>query len=153
MKGRNKMTKKRKLLFGVLCFATLLWTAFIFSRSLKTVGESAAESGAATSFLNRLFGSLHLSEYAVRKMAHFAEYLILALPATLGALQLVRCRLSGVVALGYALLVAVCDEFVVQMISGRGSRVSDVLIDVGGAFLGVLLVIGVVWLVKRHRTC
>ena len=153
MKERNKMTRKRKLLFGALCFATLLWTAFIFSRSLKTVGESAAESDAAASFLNRLLGSLHLSEYAVRKMAHFAEYLILALPAAWGALQLLRYRLAGAVALGYALLVAVCDEFVVQMIFGRGSRVSDVLIDFGGAFCGALCVMGAMWLVRKSRSC
>ncbi len=143
------MTKKRKIWIGVLCLVTLLWTVFIFSRSMQTGWESSAASGRLTAFLRAL--GIYLSEHLVRKLAHFAEYAILALPAT-GALLMTGRRWLPPFAWVYAILVASVDEFVVQaMTEGRGPQLSDVLIDGAGALAGLLFTVALVWLLRWIR--
>ena len=145
---KNKMTKNRKIWLGVLCFVTLLWTAFIFSRSLQTGEESSAASGRLTALIQALLGGLPVSEYFVRKLAHFTEYALLSLPAAGAALLVGRRWVFA--AWSYAILVALCDEFVVQaMTVGRGPRFSDVLIDGAGALVGAVMLM-VVWLLARR---
>ena len=148
------MTKKRQTILILLLILGILWTVFIFSRSAKTVSESAKESGRVTSFLQTLFGGLSISEHLIRKLAHFAEYLILSLPLT-GAALLLERRWMLAAFWGYTIAVAVCDEFIVQAISGRGSRISDVLIDSSGSLLGLLFMVSAVsflgWMRKRGR--
>ena len=131
------MTKKRKIVMSALLGVALLWTAFIFSRSMQTGAESSVASGRLTALLQGLLGGIPVSELLVRKLAHFAEYMILAFPVT-AALLLVRRRWLPLFSWGYALLVACADEFVVQaMTTGRGPRFTDVLIDGAGAFVGM----------------
>ena len=143
------MTKKRKIWLGVLCLVTLLWTVFIFSRSMQTGLESSAASGRLTALLRAL--GLDLSEHLVRKLAHFAEYAILAVPAT-GALLMTDRRWLPPFAWVYAILVASVDEFVVQaMTEGRGPQLADVLIDGAGALAGLLFTVALVWLLRWIR--
>ena len=143
------MTKKRKIWLGVLCLGTLLWTAFIFSRSMQTGSESSEASGRLTALLRAL--GISLSEHLVRKLAHFAEYAILALPAT-GALLMTDRRWLPPFAWVYAILVASVDEFVVQaMTEGRGPQLADVLIDGAGALAGLLFAVASMWLLRRIR--
>lgn len=145
------MTKKRKILTGALFLITLLWTAFIFSRSMQSGAESSEMSGRLTAFLQSVFDGIPVSEYFIRKLAHFGEYLILALPLT-WALMLTERRWLPAAAWGYAILVALCDEFIVQALTaGRGPRFTDVLIDSAGALTGVLGVICLSLLVRRCR--
>lgn len=144
------MTKKRKIWIGVLCLVTFLWTAFIFSRSMQTGSESSEASGRLTALLQALLG-IPVSEHFVRKLAHFGEYMILALPAT-GAVLLVSRRWLLPFAWVYALLVAFTDEFLVQaMTAGRGPRITDVLIDGAGALTGLLLTVAVFLILGRIR--
>ena len=146
----NKMTKSRKIWLGALCLVTLLWTAFIFSRSMQTGAESSAASGRLTALIRAILGGIPVSEYFVRKLAHFSEYAILSLPATSAALLV--GRRWAFAAWGYALLVALCDEFVVQaMTAGRGPRITDVLIDGAGALVGTVALV-VVWLLARRHS-
>ena len=145
MSGKRKYT-----ILGLLTLA-ILWTAFIFSRSMQTGTESSEASGRLAAFLQSLLGDLPVSEYFIRKLAHFGEYLILALPAT-GAVMLMRCRWLPVAAWGYAVLVALCDEFIVQALTaGRGPRFTDVLIDSAGALTGVIAVVFAVVILRRLR--
>ena len=135
------MTKRRKIWIGVLLGVALLWTAFIFSRSMQTGTESSAASGRLTAFLQWLLGGVPVSELLVRKLAHFVEYTILTIPLAV-ALLLMRRRWLPFLSWGYAVLVACADEFVVQaMTVGRGPRFTDVLIDGAGAFVGMGIVI------------
>lgn len=145
MSGKRKYT-----ILGLLTLA-ILWTAFIFSRSMQTGTESSEASGRLAAFLQSLLGDLPVSEYFIRKLAHFGEYLILALPAT-GAVMLMRRRWLPVAAWGYAVLVALCDEFIVQALTaGRGPRFTDVLIDSAGALTGVIAVVFAVVILRRLR--
>lgn len=148
-KRGNKMTKKRKILMGALCLTTLLWTAFIFSRSMQTGAESSALSGKLTALIREILG-IPVSEHFVRKLAHFTEYALLSLTATGAALLAGRRWVFA--AWGYAFLVALCDEFFVQaMTAGRGPRMTDVLIDGAGALLGTLALVAM-WFLARRRS-
>lgn len=145
------MTRKQKIMTAVLLVLGLAWTAFIFSRSMQSGAESSMESGRLTAFLQSLLGDIPVSEYFIRKLAHFGEYLILALPVTWAAM-LPQRRWLPAASLGYAVFVALCDEFIVQALSvDRGARFSDVLIDSAGALVGVLTVAVLFFLTRRYQ--
>lgn len=145
----------KKRLFW-LCFAgCLLWTAFIFSRSLKSGVESSVESGEALAILGRLLNRMGIgwlpSEHLLRKLGHFTEYWILGLLAFPSAKLFVR-RFSWLWAWGYALLVAILDEFLMQNLSvGRGPSLLDVAIDASGAAVALLLLLGLSWLIRKRN--
>ena len=134
-------TKRRYApVFILLC---VLWTAVIFSYSLKNGATSSHESSTVTGLLSFIMARLGVSEvpseHVVRKLAHFFEYFVL------GGLSFAAFRLSGargstLFASGYAILVALADEFICQNISeGRGPQLFDVLLDSTGAFFGVIV--------------
>lgn len=126
--------------FVLLC---VLWTAVIFSYSLKNGTTSSDESNAVAGVLAHIMARLGADfvppVHVVRKLAHFFEYFVL------GSLSFAAFRSSGArksvpLAFGYAVLVAFADEFICQNISeGRGPRLLDVLLDSAGALLGVFL--------------
>jgi VanZ family protein len=97
---------------------------------------------------------------AVRKTAHFLEFALLGcLTATLVRLiwlflarSLLLWLTAGIPSL-FCLLTAACDE-TLQIFTGRGPAVRDVLIDFAGALSGVLflhLAVGLILAVSRAR--
>lgn len=145
------MSGKRKCAIAVLFAVGILWTVFIFCRSMKSGEESSTESGRLAALLQFLLGNLPVSEHFVRKLAHFGEYLILALPLT-GAVLLMGKRWLPVAVWGYAVAVALCDEFIIQAITpGRGPRFSDVLIDSAGALVGAAAMVALFYLSRYFR--
>ena len=56
----------------------ILWVAFIFSNSMDNADASTLKSGAVLALLRRIFGSegAALTEFIVRKTAHFTEFAI-----------------------------------------------------------------------------
>jgi VanZ family protein len=143
---------KKRLAF-VCLFLCLAWTVFIFARSAKSVSESLEESGTVLEILSRILSFLGIqnmpSEHFVRKLGHFTEYAVLALPAFFAA-KLLPTRFSHVCAFGYCAAVACFDEFLVQNLSvGRGPSIFDVAIDSAGAAVVVLVL--AVWCGLRKR--
>jgi len=142
----------------LLVVLTLLTTAYIFHNSLKD-SEASHESSdkivevvepVVKPITEKLPGDKGLS-FWVRKAAHFIEFFALGLCAMALGLAL-RARFGpsflGYV-LFYVLLTAVTDEFI-QSFTGRTSSVKDVLIDLGGAVLGIALV-GAVGMVRMRK--
>ena len=152
------MTKKKHgaFVFAALC---VLWTAVIFGFSLKSGETSSSESYAVAGLLSWIMGRLSVtvppSVHVVRKLAHFFEYFVL------GGLAYAAFHSSGArrgcsLSFGYAVLVALADEFICQNISeGRGACLSDVLLDSAGALLGVfgaaVLAYFIFWNTKRKK--
>ena len=103
---------------------------------------------------NEIVDSLH---GIVRKAAHFSEF------ASLGCLTAIFARLTlglagwrsaflrtaGIPAV-FCLLCAISDE-VHQIFTGRGPRVTDVLIDFAGAVSGICLMHILIWAAGRIR--
>ena len=81
-----------------------------------------------------------LLEFYVRKLAHFSEYLLLAvtLIIPLYAHGVRKARVIFYTML-ICVLYAITDEYHQSFIDGRSPQVRDVLIDSSGALLGTLL--------------
>ena len=133
------MTKNQKarlrLLLRLVLIATL---CFIWSNSMVGKEGSASLSRTVTAWLNGI--GIPVTEHFVRKSAHFCEFGLLGCE-----LMLLFWLRSGVHfqnlcnAAFAALLSAVTDE-TIQIFSGRGSQVQDVVLDFSGALTGILLV-------------
>ncbi|MBQ7951320.1 MAG: VanZ family protein [Clostridia bacterium] len=132
--------KKRLILQGGL---TLLWTAVIFLFSLQPAKQSASLSGG---LLQALLGWIYavttveipiaLVHNLFRKMAHFAEFLVLGMFSGAFSNSLLEKRSPALI---YGGAIALLDE-TLQFITGEGRamRFSDMLID----FSGVLVAVG-----------
>ena len=127
-------------MFLVLLILVLL---FIWGNSLLNVDLSSAESGRLVRLLEKLFGEGNVSEHFVRKLAHFTEF---------AALGFLLCLLFEryFLAAAHGLFAAVADESL-QLLSGRGSQVKDVLLDFTGVLFGALAAL-LLWLLWKWWT-
>ena len=131
----------------IIAVLAALVVAFIWSNSCKSQEESSAQSSAVASFLRQILdpngripdGSFH---HYVRKAAHFAEFAILGgLIGILFREMRLRSGWAGYLLAGLpVLLVAVLDEFI-QRFTGRGSGISDVILDCFGGIFGLAIVL------------
>lgn len=124
--------RRRFVLFSMLAVGVML---FAWMMSALPPAASGAQSSWLQGLIQRLTG-LPISEFFVRKMAHFTEYLMLGLFLGGAARQLGFRRRDALLALLIALLVALVDE-TIQIFSARGPSVVDVWIDLAGAALGL----------------
>ena len=135
--------KVRHLLY-LFAILALLTVAFIWGNSLKSIPESSAQSSVVADKIQGIVDPQQKVEPSIfhnliRKLAHVTEFFILGL---------LVCGFT--VCLGYeldkrlislpmliVLLIAVGDEWI-QSFAERGSLVTDVAIDFGGALAGLL---------------
>ena len=144
------MQHYKKTIFTVLTF---LWVGVIFSFSLQT-GEVSGDM--SSSILQKMISwaavevfeefepitqiqwdFLHL---ILRKCAHFTEFAILGMLSTFTLFQTKVAR-KALIAIGFCLAIASMDETLQLFVDGRVGSAMDVLIDVAGAGVGVLVVI------------
>ena len=153
------MTKNQKLLLKITRIAlpsvlTLLWLAFIYGNSLQTGVESGEASGGVYRLVNalpRLLGlGSPISEYFIRKAAHFTEFAILGILICTDLWCFSAVSLSRPLYIGASLLsvsIPICavfaslDEFLQSFVDGRGPSVKDVIIDTSGALSATVLFI------------
>ncbi|MBE6932077.1 MAG: VanZ family protein [Ruminococcaceae bacterium] len=124
-------------LWRLACF---LWLVLIFSQSAMPAPVSQAESSGLLYFLVQIFP--FLTEYLLRKLAHFAEFAILGIllgKSLRGPAE--RLLLTG-------LLCALCDETIQLFVAGRSSQVSDIWVD----FSGILASAVFLWVIRRIRS-
>lgn len=129
------MTKPRASVCLLYSF-TLLAVAFIWGNSMLSQGASGAFSDRIEAFLLRLL-CLDELPFDVRKLAHFFEYACLG--ALSGAGFALALRHTGSRLLNHALLgllAAVIDESI-QIVTGRGPLVTDILLDFSGYLTGL----------------
>lgn len=153
----------KRILRGVCLFLILLTVGFIFYNSAQPVKASNTQSAKVAETI----GGKPKSEYEdpadwrafflhVRKAAHAIEFFTLGLE--LSFLLLVLLKRTSLLQtawniLSAALAVAVTDESI-QILSGRGARVQDVLLDFCGAAVAaaaVFLLYGAVYLWRRRK--
>lgn len=154
---------------GVLA---VVWMCVIFAFSAQKQEESGAVSEAfsyrmvssADTFFHLHFDEEELRRIAsaientVRKAAHMTEYAILAVfyYLWLGKWQPAAGK-RGLAAVGLAALYAASDETHQLFVPGRAGRFADVMIDSAGAFLGIVIFIGVkrctnfLWNRRRYK--
>ena len=125
--------KVRRLTIILLIIITL---GFIWGNSCVSQTDSAEGSENVFSIIKPiidfLFGADTLTHGIFRKIVHFSEFFLLALEFNLLYVNIKRYSpkaLFEIISIG--LFVAVIDESL-QMLSGRGPMVADVLIDFSG---------------------
>ncbi len=139
-----KLSKKTWILAALI----VAFTVFIFSNSLKNVNQSLADSNGVIgfltpllNFLERIFGPADWS-LIIRKAGHLTEFCILGILLH----SFIHCLKGDIgrtfygFGIFYGLMTGVTDEFIQSFTPGRGSMVSDVLIDFAGALIGFGLV-------------
>lgn len=132
-------------------FFIVLWIGFIFSFSLQEAAESSAISNKVTQtiiehttsetaekFDNMSAYELKQFHAAVRKCAHFAEFLILGVLMYLSTNECLR-KHKVIVAWILCILVAAIDESIQLFVDGRSGQLSDVLLDSCGSLVGIFL--------------
>ena len=141
MSEKSKRRKAADVLSVIIFVLILLTVAFIFFNSSLPRDNSQEESNFVGELLRPILNPdnrFSEREYSTltRKLAHFTEYFWLG--AELTALWFCQRRFSLWARLFIALATAVCDESI-QILSGRGPKVSDILIDFSGALTGMLV--------------
>lgn len=153
---------KKAVLKIILYFSITLTLSFIFINSAlpKTISSEGSGSvyKALISAVSTLFGENFATAFSqkftplfLRKLTHFLEFSLLSVQIiTVYALsnRLTIKNLFELFAIG--LLVAVVDESI-QILSQRGASVIDVLIDLSGYALVLLVYCGLYFLVKKRK--
>ena len=146
--------------------AVLAVAGMIFFFSAQSAKSSSNMSGRITEALLRIFvpgyDALPQStqktyktriEHVVRKLAHFFEYVLLALWATICLhVWFPKLRPRAYTLLGWLLsvLYAGTDELHQRFVKGRGPALADVGIDALGALAGALLAMLMIALLAWH---
>lgn len=140
------MQNRKKRLFPLVI--TVLIMAFIFLQSALPADLSKEESNL---IVQALIEFLHVDpkvlSFAVRKCAHFTEYLLLGLSlfATVREYDPVRLerneqwQRTALLSWGIGALYALTDEVHQAFVPGRSCEIRDMLIDSCGVAAGVLI--------------
>ena len=144
------MTEKRKAQLRLLLTLLLIATVcFIWSNSMVSREGSASLSRRITAWLNGI--GIPVTHYFVRKAAHFCEFGLLGcelmLLFGLGSGVSLQSLSNAAFA---ALITAVTDE-TIQIFSGRGSQVQDVVLDFSGALTGILFISLALKLIQKRK--
>ncbi len=130
---------------------TFLLIVFIFSNSLSN-GEQA---GAKRDFFVKLFTEKNLSPRiltSVAKLFHMMEYAAFSFCLT-GSVYLLgdglKNRFERILLCGMTL--AIADEMIQTLFSGRGSRLTDVLVDTAGVMIGYAVSFLIVYCVQKKK--
>lgn len=137
------MKARREIVWWTVIGLTtaVIWAFSLFGRDL-----SRMQSESVQGFLGSLFGEWIYTTFLyqnIRKVAHFAEYCLLG-AEWMGYRLTVRGarRPAWWVVLVAGPLTATCDELL-QFVSARAPRVTDVLLDSVGCFCGMVIVLGI----------
>lgn len=151
------MTQKQSIsrLRAILIVGIVLTLTFIWGNSMLSIPESREESLSLlellTPFLNRVFGEGVITLHILRKAAHFCEFGLLGVLLSCERLADRRHgRKSILHCLAASLFVASADD-TLQIFTGRGSQVRDVLLDFSGAMTGILGIFLIFRLCRRLR--
>ena len=138
---------KRRRAALILMALSICTIAFIWSNSLQNPDESIRRSDVAEKVIRPIVLALPVKQwhsedmvtFITRKLGHFTEYFLLGVELMLLALLLrPALRLRFIWLLLFAGAIAAMDE-TLQLTSGRGAAVSDVLLDAFGALAGLMM--------------
>ena len=127
----------------------LLMLILIFGSSSVNGPDSYSASGVIASTVKKLMAFMGDNNYSVstidtiiRKLAHFAEYLLLTVLLSIGFSNVMRNKWLSLLLSGFiGFTVSLLDEGFIQAASSRNSSTFDVLIDVSGIVAGILVLI------------
>ncbi|OOM70197.1 VanZ family protein [Clostridium sp. BL-8] len=135
------MRNKRKIIYW---FLLIIWMVGIFVMSNQPANISDSQSEGIIKVLasiginvNSIFGQL--ANFAVRKCAHFLEYMVLALLAFNVFNLYFNVRKVVVITIIFVFLYACSDEIHQLFVLGREGAIRDVIIDTFGGIVLILI--------------
>ena len=133
----------------------ILTLALIWGHSLLGREASSEESGFVMELLEPVLemvvGEGNVTEFLVRKLAHFTEFFVLGLEVlTFFAYRKPLFPQAFLLALTHGFFAAFLDE-TIQIFSGRGPMIQDVWLDVCGFAVGASLMLGIMVWTKRRK--
>lgn len=150
------MTIKSIMLRLIVTLILLRVIIFIFSNSAQVGADQAIRSQGVTEIYQKIAEQVgflpQLTNYQIRKLAHFTEYALEGFVALIWLDLFSRRYISHVSwPVLFCVLTAMADETLQLVVSGRQSQILDVWIDTAGALTGialsilVLLVLRLIW--------
>lgn len=118
------------------CMITIFWL------SSQTADLSSQQSSGVVDFLVSLFKSSLITDYTVRKTAHFLEFAGLSFLFSFALLSTKEKNCFWMSVL-FTSLYAVTDEIHQIFVDGRACQFLDWLVDSGGAIFGALIFLGI----------
>lgn len=152
---------KHKISIAVCVLLIAVTVGFVFNNSAKPTAESQQAAAVVAETIEEITQKTDTGETQtelvsvkyIRKAAHAVEFFALGLELAAFSLLVGRRKYSFQKlwnVLSVSLLVAVADESI-QILSGRGPKVQDVLLDFCGAAVGIALVLALhyIWISCR----
>ena len=145
------MTANRKAQLRLFLHLLLIVTVcFIWSNSMVGKEGSASLSRTVTAWLNGI--GIPVTEHFVRKSAHFCEFGLLGCELMLLFWLRSGVRFQNLCNAAFAALLSAVTDETIQIFSGRGSQVQDVVLDFSGALTGILLVSLIMIIAWRNQS-
>ena len=131
--------KNKKLVLAWILL--VLWMAFIFYMSSCNGNVSSDQSGTIAYVLHNILGINYSDKliFIIRKCAHVSEFFILGI-LVINLVSKYNVKHIYLISFIICVLYASIDEFHQLFVPGRSGQVTDVLIDLIGVVLGLLLV-------------
>lgn len=153
------MKRNYKLYLSLIIL--ILWIVFIFNNSLQVASISSDQSSFVKEVINLILSYLpfmdgfELSSFIIRKLAHMFEFFILALLSFNVIIQTRYYKKTYdyeivLIQLLFCLLIAGVDETIQVFVPGRAGMFSDVLIDLSGSLIMVML-IKISYLIRGYK--
>ena len=145
---------KRKVFLILL----ILWTAFIFFNSLKNAPDSIEQSSVIKNIVSSVIIKIYdeeppasVEKYIemnlmddVRNLAHIFEFFVLYILAYLFFSSRGFCSYQLLLnALYYSLIVAIIDESIQIFVPGRALEVADLMKDIIGCFIAMIIIFAI----------
>ncbi|MBE6741545.1 MAG: VanZ family protein [Ruminococcaceae bacterium] len=144
MQTGNK-SKKASIVFWILTAAVM---GLVFYFSSRPADESAMQSNFVLDLLTKLFGDVELSDYIVRKGAHFSEFALLCFLFN-WSFYFTCGKTKRILSLCLTSAYAASDEFHQMFVEGRACEIKDWAIDTSGAAAGLFAFIVLLLIVKK----
>ena len=138
-------------------FAAIIMVLIIWGNSLVPGSGSGSLSLSVVEAVRGALDALRLpsdwvTNFLVRKTAHFTEYLVLGvLAARAFCVTRIAWRIDLLYLAVFLVMVPSIDETIQLFVPGRSGLLTDVAIDCCGALTGVLLSCAVSWIADHVR--
>lgn len=126
----------------VLLIIGIAINLFIWLNSLMPASISSEQSGFIVNIIYPIFKNIidiNLFETIIRKLAHFMQFMFLSI-VFVNYYRKTKTNKPFIITTIHIMLVAIIDETIQLFVPGRAGLITDVLIDVSGGLVGLIIV-------------
>lgn len=121
----------------------------MFYFSSQTAIVSSIQSQFFIDLIYKLFG-IRISSFIIRKLAHIFMFILISISMTILIYTICRNLLLSIgLSTILSIIYACMDEYMQTFIEGRSGSIKDVIIDSCGVVIGIIIIGGILWIIKR----